>query len=110
MASSDTDLHRADEAPLRHQSQVKEFIIRFADDFVCAFQYRREAQRFYRELPKRLAEFALQIAPEKTHIHRFSRFHPTRTRRFTFLGFEFYGEADSKGGARVWRRTSRKKL
>ncbi|MCG5513273.1 group II intron reverse transcriptase/maturase [Ectothiorhodospira shaposhnikovii] len=86
------------------------YIIRFADDFVCAFQYRADAQRFYRALPRRLEAFGLQAASEKTCIHRFSRFHPTRTRRFTFLGFEFYWEADSKGTPRVWRRTSRKKL
>jgi len=86
------------------------YLIRFADDFVCAFQYRKEAQRFYRALPRRLASFGLQIAPEKTRLHRFSRFRPTRTRRFTFLGFEFYWEADTRGIARVWRRTSRKKL
>ena len=85
-------------------------IIRFADDFVCAFQYHREAEQFYKALPKRLAEFGLQVAPEKTLIHRFSRFQPTREIRFTFLGFEFYWEADTKGVARVWRRTSRKKL
>ena len=85
-------------------------IIRFADDFVCAFQYRREAEQFYKALPKRLAEFGLQVAPDKTMIHRFSRFRPTRETRFTFLGFEFYWEADTKGVARVWRRTSRKKL
>ncbi|WP_063463911.1 reverse transcriptase domain-containing protein [Ectothiorhodospira sp. BSL-9] len=86
------------------------YIIRFADDFVCAFQYRADARRFYRALPRRLEAFGLQAASEKTCIHRFSRFHPTRTRRFTFLGFEFYWEADSKGTPRVWRRTSRKKL
>ena len=50
------------------------------------------------------------MAPEKTRLLRFSRFHATRTRRFTFLGFEFYWEADSKGTPRVWRRTARKKL
>ena len=50
------------------------------------------------------------MAPEKTCIHRFSRFHPGRDRRFTFLGFEFYWEADSKGTPRVWRRTAKKKL
>jgi RNA-directed DNA polymerase len=33
-----------------------------------------------------------------------------RTRRFTFFGFEFYWEADTKGVPRGWRRTSRKKL
>jgi group II intron reverse transcriptase/maturase len=91
-------------------TQGQAHIVRFADDFVCAFQYKDEAERFYRALPGRLAEFGLQIAPEKTCIHRFSRFHPTRRRRFTFLGFEFYWEGDSKGIPRVWRRTARKKL
>ena len=86
------------------------YIIRYADDFVCAFQFREEAEQFYRVLPERLAKFGLQVAPEKTCIHRFSRFHPSRKRRFTFLGFEFYWEADTKGVPRVWRRTARKKL
>ena len=85
-------------------------LIRFADDFLCAFQYREEAERFYRELPKRLEKFALKVAPDKTRLVRFSRFHPSRKRRFTFLGFEFYWEADSKGTPRVWRRTARKRL
>jgi RNA-directed DNA polymerase len=85
-------------------------VIRFADDFVCAFQYRGEAESFYRVLPKRLHKFALAVAPQKTCIHRFSRFHPGRNRRFTFLGFEFYWEADTKGTPRVWRRTAKKKL
>ena len=76
-------------------------VIRFADDFVCAFQYKDEAERFYQALPERLAKFGLQVAPEKTRIHRFSRFHPSRKRRFTFLGFEFYWEADSKKSARL---------
>ncbi|MCP4266609.1 MAG: group II intron reverse transcriptase/maturase [Candidatus Brocadiaceae bacterium] len=85
-------------------------IIRFADDFVCAFQYSRDADSFYRTLPKRLKKFDLEVAPEKTCIHRFSRFQPSRTHRFTFLGFEFYWEADSKGTPRVWRRTSKQKM
>ncbi len=86
------------------------YLIRFADDFVCAFQYKDDAERFYRTLPTRLAKFNLAVAPEKTCIHRFSRFHPSRKRRFTFLGFEFYWEADSKGVPRVWRRTARNRL
>ncbi len=81
--------------------QGQAHIILYADDFVCTFQYRHEAQAFYRVLPNRLKKFALAVAPEKTCIHRFSRFHPGRDRRFTFLGFEFYWEADSKGTPRV---------
>ncbi len=98
------------ERVVKRRCQGRAYIIRFADDFVCAFQYRREAERFYWDLPERLSGFGLKVAPEKTCIHRFSRFHPSRTRRFTFLGFEFYWEADSKGKPRVWRRTARKRL
>jgi len=90
--------------------QGQAHIVRYADDFVCCFQYRQEAEAFYRALPRRLNKFGLAVAPEKTCIHRFSRFRPGRKRRFTFLGFEFYWEADSKGTPRVWRRTARKKL
>lgn len=85
-------------------------LIRYADDFVCAFEYERDAERFYRVLPKRLAKFGLLVAPEKTRIHRFSRFQPSKERSFCFLGYEFFWEPDSRGIARVWRRTAPKKL
>ena len=83
---------------------------RYADDWVCAFRYQDDAERFYRVLPKRLAKFNLQVAPEKTRLLRFSRFHPGRQRCFTFLGFEFSWKPDRHGVPRVTRRTARKKL
>ena len=85
-------------------------ISRYSDDLVCAFQYREDAERFYRALPKRLGKFTLEVAPEKTRILRFSRFDPTMKRRFTFLGFEFFWNKDRKGVPRVTRRTARTKL
>ena len=85
-------------------------LCRYADDFVCGFQYRRDAERFYRVLPKRLAKFNLQVAEDKTNILRFSRFAPGLKNRFTFLGFEFYWSMDKKGKPRLFKRTSRKKL
>jgi len=42
---------------------------------------------------------SVKVAPEKTALLRFSRFQASRKRRFTFLGFEFYWEADSKKNA-----------
>jgi hypothetical protein len=83
---------------------------RFADDGVCAFRYKEDAERVYRELPKRLKKFGLEVASEKTQILPFSRFHPSKERRFAFLGFEIYWEKDRKGLPRVKRRTARKKL
>ncbi|MCF7985428.1 MAG: group II intron reverse transcriptase/maturase [Thiohalocapsa sp.] len=85
-------------------------LCRYADDFVCAFRYRDDAQRFYAALPKRLAKFGLEVAPEKTQVLRFSRFHPSIQRRVTFLGFELFWFPDRGGTPRVMRRTARKKL
>ncbi len=83
---------------------------RYADDVVCAFRVRDDAEQFFKELPKRLAKFGLEVAPEKTQVLRFSRFHPSIRRRFTFLGFELYWFCDRAGTPRVMRRTARKKL
>ena len=90
--------------------QGQAILIRYADDYVCAFQYRGEAERFYRVMPQRLAKFGLEVAPEKTRVLRFSRFHPGLRRRFAFLGFELYWARDRRGDLRVMKRTARKKL
>jgi group II intron reverse transcriptase/maturase len=83
---------------------------RYADDWVCAFRYQEDAERLYRVLPHRLKAFNLQVAPDKTHLLRFSRFPPGMRRRLTFLGFEFYWMPDRQGVPRVKRRTARQKL
>ena len=85
-------------------------LVRYADDFVVAFQYLDDAERFYRVLPKRLSKFGLSIAPEKTKLMKFSRFRPGRERHFTFLGFEFYWDRNTKGQTCLRRRTARSKL
>lgn len=84
-------------------------ICRYADDWVCAFRYKEDAEEFYKVLPKRLAKFHLEVESSKTRILRFSRFHPGMDRVFEFLGFEFYWFPDRKGTSRVMRRTARKK-
>ncbi|RDH88979.1 MAG: hypothetical protein DIZ77_15920 [endosymbiont of Seepiophila jonesi] len=81
-----------------------------ATRLVCAFQYARDAERFYKALPKRLEKFNLQVAEGKTNILRFSRFQPGLKNRFCFLSFEFYWDSDTKGKPRLFRRTSRKRL
>jgi RNA-directed DNA polymerase len=84
-------------------------MIRYADDFVCAFQFAHDAERFYKVLPKRLKKFNLDVAEDKTSLMRFSRFHAGRKRHFVFLGFEFYWGTDFNGKARLRRRTGSKK-
>jgi len=65
------------------------YLCRYADDFVVLFQYKAEAEWFYRELPQRLGKFDLELAADKTHILSFSKFRITENSRFDFLGFEF---------------------
>ncbi|WP_006749051.1 reverse transcriptase domain-containing protein [Thioalkalivibrio paradoxus] len=98
------------ERVVRPRCRGQALLIRYADDYVCAFQYREEAEGFYRVLPKRLAKFGLPVAPEKTRILRFSRFHPGLPRGFAFLGFELYSSRDRRGDLRVMKRTARKRL
>lgn len=85
-------------------------LIRYADDFVCAFQYREEAERFYRELGERLRKFGLELSAEKTRVIPFSPQHDLGRTSFDFLGFEFRWGRDRKGKPHLKRRTSRKRM
>ena len=85
-------------------------LIRYADDFVCAFQYQEDAERFYRVLGKRLGKFGLEAAAEKTRVIPFDRDSPSGKSGFEFLGFEFYWGKDRGGRPHLKRRTSRKRL
>lgn len=85
-------------------------LCRDADAGVGAFRLQEDAERFFRVLPQRLGKFHLQVAPEKTHLRRFSRCHPRKKRRFTLLGFACFWRPDRHGVPRVMRRTARKKL
>jgi RNA-directed DNA polymerase len=98
------------EKTVKPRMEGRAMLIRYADDFVVAFQYRHEAEAFYRVLPKRLNKFGLSVAPEKTHLKRFSRFHPGRKRSFQFLGFEFYWSFDANKKPRIRRYTAPTKL
>ncbi|MDZ7803414.1 reverse transcriptase domain-containing protein [Thiohalophilus sp.] len=84
-------------------------LIRYCDDFVVAFQLRQDAHAFYRTLPQRQAKFNLAIAPEKTRLMRFSRFHPGTQHCFRFLGLEFYWSTDRRKQARWCCRISTNK-
>ena len=50
------------------------YLIRYVDDFVVCFQEQEDAVRFYGALSRRLAQFELALAPEKTRVIEFGRF------------------------------------
>ncbi len=86
-------------------------MIRYADDFVCAFRFKRDAENFYETmLPQRMARFSLELAPDKTRMVRFSRFAVHNGGKFEFLGFEFRWGRNRALKPQVKRRTSRTKL
>jgi group II intron reverse transcriptase/maturase len=91
------------------------YIIRYADDFVCMFQYKDEANAFYKELKARLAKFGLEIADDKSKVIPFGRFAREnsadgKTETFDFLGFTHINGVTRTGKYRVVHRTSKKKL
>ena len=95
---------------VKPQCQGEACLIRYADDFVAAFQYQADAERFYQELNPRLAKFGLELSAEKTRVLAFSAQHDLGKTSFDFLGFEFRWGRDRKGTPRVQRRTARKKF
>ena len=70
-------------------------IVRYADDAVLGFQYREEAELFLEQIRERLANFGLELHPEKTRLIEFGRYAAKRRKEhgdrrpetFNFLGF-----------------------
>ena len=83
---------------------------RYADDFVVGFEFGHEAERFFAGLPERLEKFGLEIAPEKSGIVRFSRCDLHGSKRFVYLGFDFYWARTRSGKRTVKRRTHTKRF
>ncbi len=85
---------------------------RYADDFVCCFQYENEANKFYAMLKERVAKFGLELAEDKSKIIRFGRFAKVDgfNDKFDFLGFTHINGVTLSGGYKVIHHTSKKKM
>jgi len=94
------------------------YLIRYADDFICAFQHHNDALRFQDVLVKRLARFGLRLAEEKSSLLRFGRFAERDARKmnegkpgvFDFLGFTHYCGHSRAGKFKLKRKTAKKKF
>lgn len=91
-------------------------IVVYADDFVVCFQYKAEAEEFYRRLKHRMGHFGMRLEEEKSRLIEFGRFAEENSRKrgtkpetFTFLGFTHYCSHSRDGRFRVKRKTSKKK-
>lgn len=86
-------------------------LVRYADDFVCCFQYKKDAEYFYQELVARFQRYGFELAGEKTRVIRFGRYAAkdtmedhkrsntgrTKPDTFNFLGFTFYCSTNDRG-------------
>ena len=87
------------EREVKPRLRGKATLIRYADDFLIAFEHEDDARRVQAVLGKRLGRFGLTLHPDKTRLLPFGR--PPQSSSngkgpatFDFLGFSFY-----------WRRT-----
>jgi RNA-directed DNA polymerase len=93
-------------------------IVRFADDYVAGFEHRDDAERFLIDLRERLAEFALEMAEEKTRLIEFGRFAATnrasrgdpKPETFQFMGFTHICAKTKNGRFKLKRVTSKKRM
>lgn len=80
-------------------------LVRYADDFLIAFEHQEDAERVMAVLGKRMSKYGLNLHPRKTRLLPFGR--PPRRQQggkgpagFNFLGFTHYWQRGSWG---VWR-------
>lgn len=96
------------EKEIKIKCKGRAFLIRYADDFVCCFQYKSEAEKFYKALKERVKKFDLELAEDKSKIILFGR--NTKSKEtFDFLGFTHRNGKSKKGLYKLIHHTSAKK-
>ena len=106
------------EHDVKPRLQGEAYLVRYADDFICAFECESDARRFQELLVQRLGAFSLELALEKSKLLRFGRFAERDSTRlgegrpgvFDFLGFTHYCGLSRAGKFKLKRQTSKKKL
>ncbi len=116
----DEVLDRWFEEVVRPRLRGRAFLVRYADDFVLAFEHEDDARRVMDVLPKRFARFGLTLHPDKTRLLDFR--HPWRKRRsqgepspdeprsFDLLGFRHFWKRTKNGGFAIITRTASSRL
>jgi len=106
----------------------REFHVRFCEGggvrlpsatrLVVGFEDRTDAERFWKELRERFAQFGLELHPEKTRLVEFGRYAAGdrasqgrgKPETFDFLGFTHLCGKTREGWFQLWRRTERRRL
>jgi len=90
-------------------------VVRYADDTIVGFEHRADAERFLAALSTRMAEFALELHPDKTCLIEFGRNAASnraargagKPETFDFPGFTHICSRSKQGGFLLARHTRR---
>ena len=88
-------------------------LVRYADDFVILVKDKRDVDRIWNVLPKRLEKYGLKMNRDKSKIVDFQQPHRRAGEKgetFDFLGFTHHWGVSRKGRPTVIRKTSRKSV
>src|ERR1019366_3090609 len=99
----------------RRHAQGAMIVVRYADDTVVGFEHRADAERYLAELRIRMAEFVLELHPDKTRLIEFGRQAASdrgargegKPETFDFLGFTHICTRSRRGGFMLARHTRR---
>lgn len=103
------------EQVVRPRLRGRAHLVRFADDFVIAFEREEDARRVEAVLPKRFGKYGLRLHPEKTRLVQFRKppwrsnpkaGDPRRPGTFDLLGFTHYWGRSQKGNWVVKHKTA----
>ena len=89
-------------------------LVRYADDFVIAFERQDDAERVTDALHKRMEKYGLALHPEKTRLFAFTP--PSGdeddkgSATFDLLGFTLYWRRTRRGGLAMWCKTRRARV
>ncbi len=94
------------------------YIVRYADDFLVAFQMKGDARLFLAQLEYRLGRFGLQLQTDKSRLIEFGRFAADNRKArgegkpetFDFLGFKHICSKTHNNRFKVLRKTIGKRL
>jgi group II intron reverse transcriptase/maturase len=90
------------------QCRGEAYMVRYADDFVCCFEFQADALMFYEDLKQRLGKFGLSISETKSKVIPFGR-NTTSKDSFDFLGFTHINSKSRIGNYKLAHHTSKKK-
>jgi hypothetical protein len=116
-------LHEVLDEWFEHQVKARlvgsAFLIRYADDFVIAFEREEDAHRVLAVLSKRFEKYGLRLHPEKTGIVSFRRppkfrtyydLEEARPETFDLLGFTHFWRRSRNGNWVIIRRTAKSRF